>query len=315
MGRLKDALRPAVYFLPNQVAKWRRQRELAGTRRHFTATELKADLDRLPLPDNAVLLLHSSLKAIGFVEGGPDAVAQALVDSVVRDRGGTLLVPTYTIPGTMHATLSQAAAGDDVAFDAAESRSNLGAIPEAFRRFPGLVRSVHPTHSFGAIGPLAHQLVDTHHTCGSNFGPGSPMAESLNHDAWLLGLGTNLGNVTFYHCVEDIEPDFPLRVYTTDSPITVRCRDSAGQVHEMSCNAHDSAVSRTRIDYPVNEAIRAFYTDWFERNAGLTWHQVCEARSWLLPARRLYDETAKLARQGITIYSTADDLRDKAPSP
>jgi aminoglycoside 3-N-acetyltransferase len=310
--RLKEALRPLLCYLPDRFAAQRRQRELAGSRRHVTAADLRADLDRLPLPGRPVVLLHSSLKAIGFVEGGPQAVVQVLVDSVVDGRGGTLLVPTYSIAGTMYATLRQGAAGD-VCFDVATTPSNLGAIPEAFRHHPGVLRSVHPTHSFAALGPLAHDLVDGHHTCGSSFGTGSPMERLLHHESWMLGLGTTLGNVTLYHCLEDIEPDFPFRVYSEDSPFAVRVRDAAAAVHTMRVSAHNGQVSRTRIDYPQSSAIRGFYTAWLEHHGGLTWHQVGEARSWLVSARRLYEESAKLMRQGITIYTTEAELRQRSP--
>ena len=165
-------------------------------------------MDAIPLPDGAVVLVHSSLKALGFVEGGPSTVVDCLVESIVRRRHGTLVLPTFSIDGTMYGTL-QAANPDTVLFDAVKTPSNLGAIPEAFRIYPGVVRSVHPTHSFAALGPLAQELTATHHLCGSTFGQGSPMAAMLSHDSWILGLGTNLGNVTFYHCLEEIEDDFP----------------------------------------------------------------------------------------------------------
>ena len=308
---LKDALRSLVYFVPDRLASRRRQRDLAANRRHITQAELKASLDRLPIPDGSVVLLHSSLKAIGFVEGGPRAVVQALDESIVGGRNGTLLVPTYSILGTMHNTLLQGTQAGGVVFDVRTTPSNLGAIPETFRQHPGVVRSVHPTHSFGALGPLAHQLVHSHHNCGSSFGYGSPMAELLRCDSWLLGLGTNLGNVTMYHCLEDIEADFPFRVYTEDSPLTVRVRDAEGSEHMLSVMAHDREVSRTRIDGPENTAIRSFYTNWLEEHGGLTWHQVCEARSWLVSARRFYEESAKLMRAGITIYTTEEELQEQ----
>src|SRR5690606_8492762 len=137
----------------------------------------------------------------------------------------------------------------------------------------------------GAIGALAEELVAEHHTCGSSFGRGSPMAKMLEHDGWLLGLGTNLGTVTFYHCLEEIEPDYPLNVYSPDSPFTVRCRDGRGEVHLLTLGAHDEQVSANRIDRPHSETLRAHYTRQFEKNAGLTWHTVGEARSWLISAR------------------------------
>lgn len=309
---LKDALRSIRDFIPNRVHRWQRARQISAERTHYSKEQLLTDLDNLPVPAGAVVLVHSSLKAIGYVDGGPQTVVEALEESIVRRRGGTLLVPTYTINGTMRTTLALAQQERSIAFDAASTPSNLGAIPETFRRHPGVHRSVHPTHSFGALGPLAQQLVEGHHTCGSTFGRGSPMAKMLDHDGWLLGLGTNLGTVTIYHCLEELEDDFPLEVYSPDSPFSVLCRDAHGQTHDLTLSAHDETVSATRIDRPQNSAIREYFTTQFERNAGLSWHSVCEAESWLVSARRLYDETNRLAHSGITIYTSEAELEREA---
>ena len=137
------------------------------------------------------------------------------------------------------------------------------------------------------------------------------MARMLDHDGWLLGLGTNLGNVTMYHCLEEIEDDFPINVYTADSPLTVKCRDWDGNVHTLALKAHDGSVSKTRIDRPENAAIRDFFTGQFEKQAGLEWHQVCQAKTWLVSTSRFYAEAARLMRDGVTIYTSDSQLRER----
>ncbi len=311
LSELKRTIKAVIDFIPSRVRSKRRVRDLSEERVHVTSDDIERDLDSMPIPNGAVVLVHSSLKAIGFVEGGPQAVVQAMVRSIVDKRNGTLVFPTYSINGTMYNTLVMGGEGGDVVFDVTTTRSNLGALPESFRNWPGVRRSVHPTHSFSALGPLAEELTGSHHTCGSSFGTGSPMAKMLDHDGWLLGLGTNLGNVTMYHCVEEIEDDFPFNVYTSDSPITVQCRDWDGNAHTLSLSAHDGSVSKTRIDRPENKAIRDYFTSQFEKNAGLEWCQVCEARTWLVSTRGFYDETARLMRDGITIYTTEAELLER----
>lgn len=137
------------------------------------------------------------------------------------------------------------------------------------------------------------------------------MADMLEHESWLLGLGTNLGKVTMYHCLEEIEKDFPFNVFTADSPLSVNCKDWHGQVHRLNLNAHDGAVSKTRIDRPENEAIREFFTKRFENHADLSWHQVCQANTWFVSARKFYDESARLMRDGITIYTRESELIER----
>ena len=124
----------------------------------------------------------------------------------------------------------------------------------------------------------------------------------------MIGLGTDLGRVTFYHCLEEIEDDFPIDVFTPDSPIDVACRDGNGQVHQLSIKAHDPEPARRRIDQPDNEHLRSFFQDRFEQHAGLSWHKIGEADSWLIEAKKLYAEIKQLMQAGITIYSIPSDL-------
>jgi aminoglycoside 3-N-acetyltransferase len=303
LSRAKDVLRPIVYFIPQKVHAARRRQEMKRTRKAYTRDDVCAGLRTMPIPPKSVVLVHSSLKALGYVDEGAPGVVQALVEVFVRERGGTMVCPTFSIAGTMHAALRTGGI-----FDVRNTPSNLGAIPEAFRNHPEALRSVHPTHSFAAIGPNAHDIVDTHHTCGSSFGVGSPMGVVLESSGYLFGLGTTLGTVTFYHCLEEIEPAFPLDVYSSDSPFRARCRDYSGGLVEVMVKAHDPVVSRTRIDRPENEAIRSYVTRALEERAGMAWTTVCDARCWSIEARRMYDEMRRLMALGITIYSTKDDL-------
>ncbi|MFY1637130.1 AAC(3) family N-acetyltransferase [Solwaraspora sp. WMMB335] len=55
---------------------------------------IKEDLTALGLPPGTVVLLHSSLRAMGYVCGGAVAVVQAFLDVLTPD--GTLVVPAQT---------------------------------------------------------------------------------------------------------------------------------------------------------------------------------------------------------------------------
>jgi aminoglycoside 3-N-acetyltransferase len=283
----------------------KRQAELREALPPVTRASLAADLARLPLPREPLLLVHSSMKSLGFVEGGPEAVIAALREAVVDRLGGTVMFPTFTIPATM----SEAIHSGRV-FDVRETPSRLGALPEAFRRQPDAIRSIHPTHSFAAIGKRAEELVRGHHLAGSNFGAGTPMAQLRDAGGHLLGLGTSLGNVTFYHCLED-DGVLPFGVNEAGGPFPVTVIDWNGESRVMHCHAHDGAVSVERIDRPNNEPLRELYARVLEREAGLTWHQVGQARSWLVSAPAMYQAAAGLIAQGLSVY-TAPDAASRA---
>ncbi len=302
---VKTVVRPLVGDLPDQIRQRQRVRALEASRVAVSKERLVLDLGRLPIRSGAPLLVHSSLKALGFVEGGAATVVDSLITAIVERNGSTVISPTFSIDGSMHRTLLSGRS-----FDQRATPSNLGAIPEVFRKHPRAKRSLHPTHSLAAIGPEAGALVEGHHLAGSSFGESTPMAKLLAAGGYLLGLGTDLGRVTFYHCLEEIEDAFPLDVFTPDSPLNATCRDEDGAVHNLSVRAHDPARTRGRIDHPESTALRAFFRERLEKHAGLSWHRVGETDAWLVEAERLYAEIKRLMQAGITIYSSPTDIED-----
>ena len=72
------------------------------------------------------ILVHSSLSSLGWVDGGAEAVVQALLDAV--GPGGTVLFPTLT--GSR-----EDSPDNPPVFDARTTKCWTGAIPEAARHY------------------------------------------------------------------------------------------------------------------------------------------------------------------------------------
>jgi aminoglycoside 3-N-acetyltransferase len=140
-----------------------------------TRQELVAGLRALGIGAGHLLQVHSSLSALGYVEGGAEAVVDALLEAVAP--GGTVMVPTFN-----HGTVE--------VFDVATTPSINGAITEALRKRPEARRSVHPTHPYAAIGPLAEGLTEGHLEL-LTFDRRSPLGKlaDLGGDVLLLGVG------------------------------------------------------------------------------------------------------------------------------
>ena len=107
--------------------------------------------------------------------------------------------------------------------------------------------------------------------------------------------------------------DFPISVYTADSPIPAVCRDAQGGDVDVKVMAHDPAASATRTDRPNGVAIRTYMTAVFENFAGLSWYKMGDGRMWLISARRYFDCLQQLKDRGITIYATADEVSSFPP--
>ena len=162
-------------------------------------------------------MVHSSLSAIGYVEGGAETVVGGLMDVLGPD--GTLVVPTFTYP-------SAYAESRDTRwiFDPVETPSAMGAITNAVRNRPGSRRSIHLWHSVAALGPLAGRLTTVGGT--SAWDAESPMAWVLRNDGLLLLLGVPYQNLTAIHVWEvefgvdyRVESDFERRVRRPDGSV------------------------------------------------------------------------------------------------
>ncbi|MBX9623570.1 MAG: AAC(3) family N-acetyltransferase, partial [Gemmataceae bacterium] len=195
-----------------------------------TRRRLAADLGRLGVRPGGVLIVHSSLSAVGYVPGGPAAVIGALADAV--GPAGTLVLPTHTwewVEGGLRE------------FDARTTPSCVGKLTEVFRALPGAVRSLHPTHSVAALGPDAEALTAGHEAAPTPCGAGTPYATCLDRGGQILLLGAGLGSNTAFHTAE-AEADLPYLML--DEPDRFVLVDQAGARHERAVRRHRPGVAR-----------------------------------------------------------------------
>ncbi len=163
--------------------------------------KIASDLAALGVVGGDVLLVHSSLSALGYVPGGPPAV----IDGLLRAIGpaGTLL-----LPGLSYASVNESRPS----FDVRTTPCCVGMIPEYFRTLPGVRRSVHPTHSVCGIGPRADELLSDHQLDTTPVGPHSPFRRIRQVGGKILMLGCGLRPNTFMHGVEEVvEPPYLLK--------------------------------------------------------------------------------------------------------
>lgn len=150
-------------------------------------------LRALGLEEGDVVLVHSSLSALGYVEGGADAVIDTLLAAIGPD--GTLLMPSHSKPFSHP---------ESYVFSLRGTRTHVGRIPETLRTRAGVVRSIHPTHSVSATGPLAAELTQRHRLDETPVGPHSPYRLLPQYGGKILMLGCGLNPNTFLHGVEEI---------------------------------------------------------------------------------------------------------------
>lgn len=299
-----DSLKGFIKSGLKALRRRRRAAEIEASSPHVTRERLAADLRRLGIAAGDVLFVHSSLKSLGFVQGGADAVLGALRDAVGPE--GTLLLPAYWIPG---GTLLGTCELPDYVFDPRRHGTHMGALPGALLASDGVKRSIHPTHSCAAIGPLAAHLTEAHHLSPSVFGDGSPWQRfAALPQGKVLGLGISMGPVTFYHRLEDELGDaFPVPVWGPKT-YALPCRLANGEQVKVPVRPFDPELAKLRIDQKARADLRAWFAAEFER-AGLKANgRVGEAECWTISGVAFLDHLRALAARGITIYAKPDQL-------
>jgi len=174
-----------------------------------TRESLARDVRNLGVVPGQIVLVHSSLNAVGWVAGGPVAVIQALLDAVTD--AGTLVMPTHSsdntdpagwghppVPQAWHQVIRDHMPAFDPVMTPARG---MGVIAETFRSWPGVVRSNHPTSSFAALGTQAGAITRDH-ALHHSLGELSPLAVMYDLSAMVLLLGVGYDRNTSFHLAE-----------------------------------------------------------------------------------------------------------------
>jgi aminoglycoside 3-N-acetyltransferase len=178
----------------------------------MTRDDLLDDLRTLGVSSGATLLVHASMRRVGWITGGAMALADAVSEALGPD--GTIVVPTPTTDNSdtsrthlartsgMRAAELRRYRAAMPAFDPARTPSTgVGRFPEHVRLTKGALRSGHPQMSFAAVGARAKVIIDGH-AMNCHLGEESPLARLYDLDADVLMLGTGYDTCTALHLAE-----------------------------------------------------------------------------------------------------------------
>lgn len=164
---------------------------------------LITDLQSLGVHTPSTLMVHASLSALGFIEGGAETVVDALRDVTGPD--GAVIAPSFrdSIRSTRYA-LRECAEGCPRRLCPSREPGFTGIVGETIARQPDSLRSCHPTHSWVGIGGAAEFLLEGHGRSPTPCGAGSPFFQLMERDGAVLLLGVGIGSLTNIHAVEDV---------------------------------------------------------------------------------------------------------------
>ena len=156
---------------------------------------IKENLRDLGLKRGDAVMIHSSFKSMGEVEGEIKTFTDA-VFSVIGDPG-TLIAPTLT---------HQYVSVENRVFDYVNTPSCVGAISEFIRHIDGAKRSIHPTHSCAVVGAKRDWYISGHENDRTPIGENSPIYKLHKDGGKILMLGCGIGCNTSMHGVEENLP-------------------------------------------------------------------------------------------------------------
>jgi aminoglycoside 3-N-acetyltransferase len=245
LTRSRAGLAPAYRGLRRRLA----QLDRALDRRTLSLSELAKLLEALGVASGATVLLHTSMENIG--RRVPDMKPVTLIRLLqeLLGEGGTLLMPTFPFRGRQRDYADRCDS-----FDVRRTPSQAGLVTEVFRRMPGVVRSLHPTHPIAGWGTHARDLLTAHHL-GTTFGPDSPMYKLGQRGGLVVGLGTRPRDTfTILHVPEELHP--ATRAWAFDEqPRVMTIVDGARRI-PYRFHVLRTAAERDRFERELLKALR-----------------------------------------------------------
>lgn len=157
----------------------------------LTFDDLVSGFHALGVQPGDTLLVHSSYKSFGPVEGGPQTVVNALEAALGPQ--GTLIMPTFNFDFNKGQP-----------WDVRSTPSQMGVLTELVRKDPRARRVFHPIYSFAILGRYAEMLGSLRYK--SSYERGSVFGKLRDLDGSIMVIGLSYTNsMTFFHHIEQME--------------------------------------------------------------------------------------------------------------
>ncbi len=249
---------------------------------HYTKSDIIADLNSLMLPRGATVIVHSSMKSIGEVNGGAETVLNSLID-IIKELDGTLIIPTHTWTNI---------GKDCVTLDLMKPETNLGIIPTLALNHREGVRTENPTHSAVLFGDPTH-ILELISGEGCVFTPTSPngLYGKLNNDnCFVLLIGVGQEKNTFLHAVDEIL-ETKDRMDTTPTPVSIRYLNGRIEKRELYMFNEDK-YGDTSVRFPKYEPAFRYHGYIKDAMIGNAPTQLCYAPGMFEVVRIIYERAA-----------------------
>ena len=161
----------------------------------YTKEDILFQLDQLNIPRDRVVLMHSSLRLIGNIDGGPQALLDTLIEYFTKD-GGLFCIPTHTWNNVEK----------DITLDMNDPHTCLGSFSDIAAADTRGVRSQNPTHSMVVFGEHKRVLefIKDDEQVTSPVDPNGCYGKIHRYGGYVLLVGVAHNKNTYLHCVEEM---------------------------------------------------------------------------------------------------------------
>ena len=159
---------------------------------NYDKQKLMKQLKDMGLTGDETILIHSSMKAIGAVDGGADTVLDVWMEYF---KNGLLLLPTHTWK-TVNA--------DNPVYNPYTTPSCVGLLTNMFMKRNGVIRSLHPTHSMAGYGKNAAEYLAGEEYNNTPCTPGGCYDRLKDVGGKVLLVGVGHERNTYIHSVEEV---------------------------------------------------------------------------------------------------------------
>ncbi len=243
----------------------------------FTKEEIFNQLGAMHAPRNRMVLMHSSLRAVGAVEGGAQGLLDILIEYFTAE-GGLFCVPVHTWHNLDR----------EITLDMASSDNCLGYFSTVAAEDPRGYRTESPTHSMVIFGDREkiEELAKGELVAETPTDPRTCYGKLYDEDGFVLLVGVAHNRNTFLHTVDEMLC-IPNRM--DDKAIPCAIRKKNGEVVKRSLRLfltdYTEDISDRFIKYDIPFRYHRCGTDGFLGNAPT---QLLSARKMKEVVERIY---------------------------
>jgi aminoglycoside 3-N-acetyltransferase len=163
----------------------------------FSKDSILTDIHQLGIGSDDIVFISADLLKVGYFNRSTEQTYQDWVEifRTLIGATGTLVIPAYT------PTFSRFRKRRDILFNV-HAEPSAGALSLAIHRFGKAVRSLHPTNSCFAIGPMADYILRDHDQAASSYLPYQRVLE-LKGKNLMLGTLDKGNSPMAFHLVQE----------------------------------------------------------------------------------------------------------------